>query len=105
MGTKSQFYHDVSCLSVVACDRDGQYYHSNYVGCGSCGARLKTCHFFACQTCTDGKINCEVSLELCGECIFTRSPGHVIIQYVNSKAYGMVEPHVVGNPPKQKSAQ
>lgn len=93
---------DTSTLQVNPSEHDGKQYQYEYLGCNACGRHLDRTHFFSCKTCTEKKIGCMVSFELCGPCIHKHAKGHVVLHYVDGKVYGQVDDSCVGMPPKVK---
>eukprot|EP00931_Biecheleriopsis_adriatica_P095520 TRINITY_DN69119_c0_g1_i1.p1 TRINITY_DN69119_c0_g1~~TRINITY_DN69119_c0_g1_i1.p1 ORF type:complete len:181 (-),score=33.47 TRINITY_DN69119_c0_g1_i1:40-582(-) len=89
---------DVSGITIVPCEFDGQKFEFEYVGCNTCKRLMTKAHFFNCKTCTDGKIHCVESFDICGPCIGRHTQGHQILEYKDDTCSGMVAPECITGP-------
>lgn len=70
---------------------DGKDYPHEFVGCGKCGKVLGLEYFFSCQTCTASKTGCQVSYELCDECVFKHDRQHEVLFWEFHRCMGLVD--------------
>lgn len=72
-------------------DLEGAKYPYEYVGCMRCNKVLGKDYFFSCKTCTDKKIGCTVSYELCRRCVLQHDRSHEVMQWEDGRYFGAVD--------------
>jgi len=72
-------------------ENQGKEYPFEYVGCMVCKKPLTKAHFFSCATCTERKIDCTVSYELCSKCVVDHNPLHEVLRWEQNTCIGMVD--------------
>jgi len=85
-------------------DDEGKEYPFEYIGCMVCKKSLGKSYFFSCATCTQKKVNCTVSFEMCRQCVRNHDATHVALHWQQNKCVGQVDYEAMAEVASEESA-